>query len=566
MAEITTSSENEQIFSGVPSTFQELYAALLFFVSLYIAGDVICRRWLRIVPPLVGQILVGIAFGPEGWDVLPDTSFTFVLLGNVGLVLLILQAGLEMDIGILRLIGPRGVWIAIVGSILPIGIGIGLTVALGYDAKTAIATGCCFGPTSAGIAMGVLGPCGVLRKPIGQLIVAAAIVDDMIALIVLSQLGALTGDVSVAGIVVPIVSALLWFAVGGAAALHVMPKLTDKLRRCWQTGTERVKEKGRIGSCLPSGDTDESQSVQALIVMMVLLLALLPATFFTQASYLLGAFLAGLSNCRNDKLGEHFSCQFKRIIQWLMRFFFAATIGFQVPVSLFGSGTVLWNGLVLMVALCGKLAVGPLLTPKLDGKNHWRDCAVVGFSMAGEAEFAFVIAVFGVTNELVSAELYASAVLAILLSTILSPLLLRTTLAIFPYQDEVTLGKGDVESAFAESVELSRVPCWHIQIKSHATWGSLPQILQILLDLNLEILNYRSWHERHPSSKDGDVIWMWNDVYAMDDSRSLETGPDDSMNDRAIGIKSYLEKSIHQPVRTNKQKGNFWALLFPCIG
>jgi len=552
---------SEDVFSGVPSTFQDLYAAILFFVCLYIAGDVICRRWLKIVPSLVGQILVGIAFGPQGLDVLPDTSSTFVLLGNMGLVLLILQAGLEMDVGILRLIGPRGVWIAIVGSILPIGIGIGLTLALGYEVKTAIATGCSFGPTSAGIAMNVLGQCGVLQKPIGQLIVAAAIVDDMIALIVLSQLAALTGEVSVSGIIVPIISALLWFVAGGAIALYIMPKVTNKLLSWWERGIESVKGKSNIGCCLPAAaDVDDARPLDALVVMMALMLALLPASFFSQASYLLGAFLAGLSNCRNDMLGEFFSAQFKRVLQWLMRLFFAATIGFQVPVSLFGNATVLWKGLVLMVALCGKLAVGPLLTPRLDGQNHWRDCAVVGFSMAGEAEFAFVIAVYGVTNGLIGAELYASVVLAILLSTILSPLLLRTTLALFPYDDEHKILKTDGQSETSpdDTINLSGARFWHIQIKSHVLWGSLPQLLQSLLDLDLEIVNHRSWHQRHSSGGDLDIIWMWNDIYAIDgysnkalpNGSSSEAETDVSNDGRAGEIKAYLKKSIQQTVST----------------
>jgi Kef-type K+ transport system membrane component KefB len=544
MATATAESE-EDVFAGVSSSFQDLYVAILFFACLYLAGDVVCRRWLRIVPPLVGQILVGIAFGPEGLNVLPDASSTFVLLGNLGLCLLILQAGLEMDVGILRLIGPRGVWIAIVGSILPIGIGIGLTVGLGYDIKTAIATGACFGPTSAGIAMNVLGQCGVRQKPIGQLIVAAAIVDDMLALIILSQLRALTGDVTVGGIVLPIVSALLWFVVGGAVALYVMPKVTDKLLNYWQRGTSNIKEQSRVGCCLPASDTDESRPIEALVVMMALLLALLPATFFTQASYLLGAFLAGLSNCRNDMLGAYFLAQFK-VIQWLIRIFFAATIGFQVPVSLFGSGTVIWKGLVLMVSLCGKLAVGPLLTPKLEGKHHWRDCAVVSFSMAGEAEFAFVIAVFGVTNGLIEAELYASAILAILLSTILSPLLLRTTLALFPYDQDALFAAADAqpEKTSDEPTDLSSVRFWHIQMKSHASWGSLPQLLQSLLDLELEIVNHRSWHQRHPSEQDADIIWMWNDIYVMDreDVAALSKC-------RSEAIKTYIEESSHQTVR-----------------
>jgi Kef-type K+ transport system membrane component KefB len=132
-----------------------------------------------------------------------------------------------------------------------------------------------------------------------------------------------------------------------------------------------------------------------------------------------------------------------------MRIFFAATIGFQVPVSLFSEWRVIGKGFLLSLSLVGKVSVGPLLTPIFEYENseeapkpqrwkgqHLWDCAVVGFSMAGEAEFAFVLAVFGVTEGLIPPDLYASIVFAILLSSIISPLLLRTVLAISPYKED----------------------------------------------------------------------------------------------------------------------------------
>ena len=84
---------------------------------------------------------------------------------------------------------------ALVGSILPTTIGFLLAYfVLDQSIESALAVGCSFGPTSAGIALNVLQPCHVLNTPLGQLIVAIAIVDDIIALVVLSQLQALTGE------------------------------------------------------------------------------------------------------------------------------------------------------------------------------------------------------------------------------------------------------------------------------------------------------------------------------------------------------------------------------------
>jgi Kef-type K+ transport system membrane component KefB len=472
---------DDDFFAGVPSSAEDLYGVLLFFLALFVVGDVFCRRVIRIVPPLVGHILVGITFGPQGFNwVQPSPPETWVLLGNLGLLLLILQAGLEMDYKILKMVGLRGVIIAIVGSILPISIGTAIASVYLKGWKSALAAGSSFGPTSAGIAMKVLGQCHVLQRPVGQLIIAAAIVDDILALVILSQLQALTTeDPSLKDILIPIISAILWLFVGGAIALYVaptiLPKVLSSLRRgCGGGGGGGPTNTTNSNDNNSNSNTQIEDSIVNMTILFALLFALLPATYYTKASYLLGAFLTGLAFCQDSTgVDALYRQQFKRIIQWLMKIFFAATIGFQVPVRSFVDGTILARGCFFVVSLLGKFAVGSL-TPIFDkqyndvdvtnnNKNnnnndggeqhnhnlvreqqpqrryrgrHLRDCLVVGFSMMGEAEFAFVVAVFGVTEGLVPPDVYASIVLAILLSTVISPLLLRTTLAISPYDDD----------------------------------------------------------------------------------------------------------------------------------
>jgi len=86
-----------------------------------------------------------------------------------------------MDLTKLKLVGARGIIIAVIGTFLPIGIAIGVSHLLGYRGLAAIASGCVFAPTSLGIAMNVLRRSNIANTPVGQLIVAAAIIDDMIA-------------------------------------------------------------------------------------------------------------------------------------------------------------------------------------------------------------------------------------------------------------------------------------------------------------------------------------------------------------------------------------------------
>jgi Kef-type K+ transport system membrane component KefB len=93
----------------------------------------------------------------------------------------VLEAGIDIDLTTLKLIGARGFVIALVGTFMPIAIAFGIANALGYTGLAAVAAGCTFAPTSLGIAMNVLRQSGIANTPVGQLIVAAAIIDDMVA-------------------------------------------------------------------------------------------------------------------------------------------------------------------------------------------------------------------------------------------------------------------------------------------------------------------------------------------------------------------------------------------------
>lgn len=237
----------------------------------------------------------------------------------------------------------------------------------------------------------------------------------MIALIILSQLGALSGSANVTDIVVPIVSALGFLIGGGYIAVAILPRILEK------QFFSRIKK--------------EQHGAAGLALMFLFLFAMMPATYYAKSSFLMGAFLSGLVFCRNHDVHIRFVSQMKRLLQWLMRIFFAASIGFQVPIKDFGDWHVIGYGALFTLALLGKLAVG-FMVPNFNNSDkfkglHLRDCLITGCSMAAEGEFAFVIAVFAVDQELISPDLYASIVLAVLVSTIIPPFALRFTISYF---------------------------------------------------------------------------------------------------------------------------------------
>eukprot|EP00486_Rosalina_sp_Unknown_P008386 CAMPEP_0201579786 /NCGR_PEP_ID=MMETSP0190_2-20130828/27623_1 /ASSEMBLY_ACC=CAM_ASM_000263 /TAXON_ID=37353 /ORGANISM="Rosalina sp." /LENGTH=246 /DNA_ID=CAMNT_0048014729 /DNA_START=136 /DNA_END=873 /DNA_ORIENTATION=+ len=184
---------------GIEDAFEHIYFVMLFMACLWFVGKIFARCGL---PSLVGEIVVGIILGPNLLNFVPYSD-ALIVIGEIGLVLLVLEAGIDVSVGHLKVVGTRGLSVAIFGSFVPLGIGTGLAIAYGQRFQTAIAIGACLAPTSMGIALNVLRNAKVLNTPTGQLIIAAAVLDDVIALMLLSELEAMA-DPSVKKILLPL--------------------------------------------------------------------------------------------------------------------------------------------------------------------------------------------------------------------------------------------------------------------------------------------------------------------------------------------------------------------------
>lgn len=373
------------------------------------------------------------------------------------------------------------------------------------------------------------------------MIVAAAVVDDMIALVILSQLEGLVGTITVSGILIPIISALAFLVLGGYLAVFVLPGIIGRF-------------------ILPKFDQSNHDKIE-MTGMFGLVLGLMPATYYARASYLMGAFIAGLTFCHSDGLHHQFVRQFKRILQWLMRIFFASTIGFQVPIKDFADAKIIWQGLVFCLSwLIGKVAVGFMVPNFSQSKNftgnHFRDCMITGFSMAAEGEFAFVIAVFAVDQGLIDADLYASLVLAVLISTIIPPFALRYTISYYNRKGEeavakaaeqeeqrehsileVTQGDDDLVDGIKNQTQIFLV----IQTQSESTWGLLIKIMGVLGAKNLDVIDHRAWSPR------GINTTLVNEVYArssirMEADKTLQESLDALFEDLTKAIKDVIDQ------------------------
>ena len=192
--------------------------------AVYVVGK-LCS--LVGAPSLVGEIVTGIVLGPPLLDFVPNPG-VLSLVGEVGLVLLVVEAGMHVDLEMLEIIGARGLAVGLLGSALPLGMG-GLCAHLwGAEPLEAFAVGACMATMSTGIALNVLKAGTVLNQPIGQLIIAAATVNEIVNISLITTVENIVRGADAAGYAVPLVLMLVMIAAVGWLAVKKVPTFMEE--------------------------------------------------------------------------------------------------------------------------------------------------------------------------------------------------------------------------------------------------------------------------------------------------------------------------------------------------
>lgn len=417
--------------------------------------------------------------GPHGLGIAPKPD-ALILVGEFGLVLMVLEAGIEVDLAQVALVGARGVAVAFAGSLIPLAIGATLArVVFDMNVKSALAIGASLAPTSMGISLKVLQDGGVLSTPTGQLIIAAAVMDDVIALVLLSELEALR-DPTPVNFVVPIVSSICFIAVVGYSAVRVIPKvLVEHL----VPRVPRVHLEGVL-----------------LFLVFVVAYSLMVVLHYGESSHLLGAFLGGLCFCSLASMQHVWHIQVEKILSWLVRVFFACSIGFEVPIADLWTGPVLARTGVFLLAGLGKIGTGIFAKP-----FSATEAAKIGFAMSAWGEFAFIVATASREAGTLDHQDYSAVVLAVLLSALYAPFAVKFAIDYdkkhaykIDYPDNSGSARkvdgGEDGFVSARSLEAKHVlhPVYYVStIHCKSRWGLNDAVLKAIYDpsVGLEVLD-----------------------------------------------------------------------------
>lgn len=384
-----------------------LFDLFIIFALAKAAGELFARIHQ---PSIVGEVLVGVVIGPHALGLVgtPDgdlislfngdkeaareaLNIVFDVIAELGVIILLFVVGLETRLGELLEVRGRAIAVGVLGIVLPFATGFALIYATGRSDVESAFVATAMVATSVGITARVMSEMGVIKSPEARIILGAAVVDDILGLLLLAVVSSWgQDDVDVAE---------LGLTAAGAVLFVVFAALV---------GTRAIR---RYSIHLERLHVENSPFFFAMILM----LGLSAMAGIVGLAAIIGAFLAGMML---SEAAESFELdrQARPIYEFLVPFFFVI-IGTRVDPGAFDDAEVL--GLALGVT--GLAVLGKLVGGALGARMPARSAAIVGVGMVPRGEVGLVVASIGAGIGAVSNDMFSVVVFMSIVTTIAAP-------------------------------------------------------------------------------------------------------------------------------------------------
>ena len=366
---------------------------LLVFGAAKILGEI--AESLK-MPNIVGEIIAGVLLGPSVLALVQPGQIRE--LAELGVLFLLFRVGLEVKASDLAKVGRTATLVAVLGVVVPLGMGYLIYRASGASNIESLFVGAAMVATSVGITAQVLAGMGLLNVLASRIILAAAVIDDILGLVVLAIVSSVAkGDVNVLELAttaaISIGFTVFILSFGSKTMMRILPKLDAMMKGV------------------------ESQFSLALILLFALALF----AHYAGVAAIIGAFLAGVALAETVNHRVHVLTQ--GVTELLVPFFLAG-IGLALDV------TVLRDPKVL--ALAGAITVAAVVSKLVGcGLGAWSlgfaDAKRVGAGMVPRGEVGMVVAQIGATMGTISQQAYSVVVVMAVLTTVIAPVLLNWT-------------------------------------------------------------------------------------------------------------------------------------------
>jgi len=383
------------MFDGITATL-EFQLSLLLFIAL--AGYLIAAKINQ--SAIVWEILLGIIIGPSLFGIITYTE-SIQSLAHIGAIVLLFVVGLEFNLkdvfnikyGIIALMGVIVPWIG----------GYFLATVFGFNFVSSVFVGTALTATSIAITANVLQEMGKLQTDAAKAIIGAAVIDDVLGLLVLSiSIEVATKELAIEPLIIILISTVVFMVLGAYIGNRYLSKLLQKF------------DMTRLAWRFP-------EIVFIAAIMIAFIYAMIAEVIGLSA--IVGAFLAGVSlegvctkRCKNFKEGA----EYLRII---FASIFFVSLGILADFHTLTIGIIGFLLALTVVAFLTKI-IGCYIGSRLVRINH-KNSLIIGMGMAPRGEVAMIVALIGLNFGVIQQDIYVSLILMSILTTIGVPFILR---------------------------------------------------------------------------------------------------------------------------------------------
>ena len=359
------------------------------------------------MPAIVGALASGIILGPACFNVLHETEF-LIQLSELGVIVMMFTAGLEVDIHELKKSGKASFFIALLGVIVPLLMGTILATCFNipkniFDLSDMqvlknIFLGVIFTATSVSITVETLKELGKLTTRVGNVVLGAALIDDILGIIALTIITSLASPTAPNPLIV-IFKIIMFFVL----SIVIYNLLSDRLTK-WMDKSEKGLRRYTI-----------------LSFSLCLLLAFVAEKYFGVAD-ITGAFIAGIILSNSSK-SFYLDRRFSILSYMLLSPVFFASIGLKVSFAGLNSSLILFTVLVVIVSMISKV-IGCGLAAKMFKFDN-KEALQIGTSMMTRGEVALIVANKGAEVGLMTNAYFAPIIIMIICCALFAPILLK---------------------------------------------------------------------------------------------------------------------------------------------
>ncbi len=381
----------------------ESYTFLLLLAIILLSTKVLGLATERIqLPQVLGALLAGIILGPTGFGVLQSTDF-LVKTAEIGVIMLMFTAGIDTDMKELKATGVQAFVVALLGVIFPMILCGGVYLIFFPEQSSAMAIlkasfmGAVFAATSVSITVETLNEMGKLKTKTGTVLLSAALIDDILGIIVLSFLsGFSTGESNPLEVITHIVLFFVFVLVVGLVVRKLFGYIAEEH---WH-----------------------SRRVAVWALAFCLLMSYVAEVWFGVAD-ITGAYFAGLILCNVTKARQFVAKKFTVTAYMVFTPVFFANIGMMTNMRNMNSEILMFALLLIVAAVISKI-MGCGLGAKLCGMSGHQSL-VVGIGMVARSEVALMVAQKGLDSGLIPEVALPAIVLSIVASALVTPILLK---------------------------------------------------------------------------------------------------------------------------------------------